>query len=76
MAIYTPFPHDQPPLTIMCVICAQPIRLSEATAGSLDGYGQQAYACDEHLHHRETWITTWALYDITQTVPQFERIQA
>ena len=73
MAIYTPFPHDQTTVSTLCVICARPVGLSQATAGSLDAHGRQAYACDEHLHNRETWITTWALYDVAQIWPQLER---
>lgn len=65
MAIYTAFPHDHPP-TVLCVICAQTVALSQTTAGSLRADGTQAFACDSHLLNRPAWITVWALFDAQQ----------
>jgi hypothetical protein len=66
MAVYTTLPHDHPTQLIHCIICYEYVSLSQATAGSLQADGSQAYACDRHLHNREAWITAWALFDIEQ----------
>ena len=66
MAVYTTFPHDQTTPTIRCIICYESVSLTQATAGSLNADGSQAFACDRHLFNREAWITAWALFDVEQ----------
>lgn len=62
MAVYTA-PLSQGPTTVFCIICEQAVPASEATTGSLHTDGTQAFACNQHLSTRGTWIVAWALFD-------------
>ncbi|HSX17373.1 MAG TPA: hypothetical protein VLH86_04705 [Patescibacteria group bacterium] len=50
-----------------CVVCEAPVGAGEVTAGSLDAYGNQAFACTAHLlANRRQWIIFWAAFDTQQ----------
>lgn len=58
MAIVNIPPSASQPKT--CAICGVSLTPDKATAGMLDGRGDQAYACVSHFMEIEKLITGWA----------------
>jgi hypothetical protein len=70
MAIIT-WPDDvQIEKTVLCVACNQEILLSEATAGAVDVYGKQAFACNDHFWNGTQLIRGWTEFALAQQAEQ------
>ena len=50
----------------LCIVCLQKIPLTEVTAVSHYADGNQAFACNIHLHDRTRWILEWTKFESGQ----------
>lgn len=48
---------------LMCIVCSQPVKLADATAGSLTANNQQVFAHESHRANRAEWLFCWLQFE-------------
>ena len=61
--IQVPSDHQINESELMCIVCSRPLKLVDATAGSLTAGNQQAFAHESHRINRAEWLFCWLQFE-------------